>query len=258
MANIEKLKTLLESFWLENSEAITYLEYLKMGTKPASVIANKIWIWRTTIRHTCEILVKKGLMISSKKWNTKYFTPEPPEKIRNLLIIEKNKIEEKQNKLEQNFAELKEIYNPYTKNPKMTYYEWEDWIKKILSDHLKNNIEVLSFIDMNNLMNLSEHIQDWYAKKRINIKIKKKILATTSKEIEEKFSKKEINKKSDLENEVKFIENWKNFYVASYLYEWKFSYITLKKDKYFWAIIEDEEIYNFQKNLFEIIWNNTK
>ena len=49
MANIEKLKTLLESFWLENSEAITYLEYLKMGTKPASVIANKLWIWRTTI-----------------------------------------------------------------------------------------------------------------------------------------------------------------------------------------------------------------
>ena len=255
---MEKLKRLLESFGLENSEAITYLEYLKMGTKPASVIANKLWIWRTTIRHTCEILVKKGLMIASKKWNTKYFTPEPPEKIKNLLIIEKNKLEQKQRNLEESFSDLKEIYNPYSKIPKMTYYEWEDWIKKVLSDHLKDNIEVLSFVDMDNVINLSEHIQDYYAKKKINLKISKKILATSSEKSENKFNQKEINKKSDLQNEIKFIKKWNNFYIASYLYEWRFSYITLKKDKYFWVIIEDEEIYNFQKNLFDIIWENTK
>jgi hypothetical protein len=39
------------------------------------------------------------------------------------LIIEKNKLEEKENKLDNNFPDLLNLYNPYTKVPKMTFYE---------------------------------------------------------------------------------------------------------------------------------------
>ncbi|MDQ7010007.1 MAG: helix-turn-helix domain-containing protein [Candidatus Gracilibacteria bacterium] len=253
MEKLEPLKELLKSFGLENNEAITYLEALKLGTSPASSIAKRVGVSRTSIRYTCEVLVNKGLMISSTKGNTKLFTAETPNKIKNLLIIEKNKLEEKEKKLDDNLDELYKLYNPYTKVPKMTFYEGEEGVKKVLEDHLINNIEIFSFIDMKNVINLSKKIQDWYENKKEKLNIKKNIILSTTKEIEEEFTK---NSGDNKNTDIKYFSG-KDLYIASYLYEGKFSYITLKKNKYFGVIIEDNEIYSFQKNIFDFIWKNS-
>ena len=255
MQNLEPLKELLESFWLENNEAITYLEALKLWTSPASSIANKVWVSRTSIRYTCEVLVKKWLMIASKKWNTKLFTSETPNKLKNLLILEKNKLEIKEKKLSDNFSDLLNLYNPYTKVPKMTFYEWEEWAKKILSDHLKEDIQIYSFIDMDWIVNFFWKIQDWYTKKRIKLNINKKVIFSSTKELNNKFNTSHKNIVSNWFNQTKYIK-WKSLYVASYLYDWKFSYITLRKWKFFWIIIEDEDFYNYHKSIFDFMWEH--
>ena len=162
---MEALKELLESLGLENNEAVVYLESLKLWTVPASSIAKNVWISRTSVRYTCEILIKKGLMIGSQKWNTKLFTAETPQKIKNLIKIEKNKLEEKERKLDNNLDELYNLYNPYTKIPKMTFYEWIDWAKKILNDHLKDGINVYSFIDLEWIISFFERYRSGIQKK---------------------------------------------------------------------------------------------
>ena len=253
MQKLDTLKELLELLWLENNEAITYLEALKLWTSPASSIANKVWVSRTSIRYTCEVLVKKWLMIASKKWNTKLFTPESPEKIKNLLIIEKNKLEIKEKKLNNNFTDLLNLYNPYTKISKTTFYEWEEWIKKLLEDHLKENMQIDSFVDLDKIVEHFSNIQSWYNKQKEKLNIKKRSLISITPEMYKKVTK---NKNINSNNmEIKYF-NWKKFNIVSYLYEWKLSYISLREGKYFWIIIEDEEIYSFQKSIFNFMWEH--
>ena len=254
MTKIEKLKEMLNNFGFENYESEVYLEALKLWTVPASLIAKNIGISRTSVRYTCENLVKKWLMLETTKWNTKYFTAETPNKIKNLLIVEKNKLEEKEKKLQNNIDDLYEIYNPYTKIPKMTFYEWIEGAKKILLDHLKDWNKIYSFIDMEWIINFFWEIQEWYSKKREYIKISKKNIISSNENLEKKFIKKYKNLKQNIQDEVKYIE-WKKLYIVSYLYNWKFSYITLKKWKFFWVIIDDEEFYNYHKTIFDYIWD---
>jgi hypothetical protein len=138
----------------------------------------------------------------------------------------------------------------------MTFYEWEEWVKKVLEDHLKDNTEILSFIDMNWVLGFSKKIQDWYVNKKNKVNIKKKILLTTDTRLEKDFEKEDNNKKSDENNLIRYF-GWKSFYIAWYLYSWKFSYITLKENKYFWVIIEEKDFYNYQKNIFDFMWEHS-
>jgi hypothetical protein len=137
----------------------------------------------------------------------------------------------------------------------MTFYEWVDWAKKILEDHLKEWINIYSFIDMEWIVNFFWEIQDWYTKERLKININKKNIFSSTKESEDKFNQSHRNIASNKLNETRYIK-WKKLYIASYLYNWKFSYITLKKGKFFWAIIDDEEFYNYHKSIFDFMWEN--
>ena len=145
---MNNIKEILDSLWLENNESIVYLEAIKLWTVPASSIANKLNLPRTTIRYACESLVKKWLLISITKWNTKLFTAEHPNKIKNLLQVEKNKLEEKENKLNKVMSDMLQMYNPYTKLPKVTFYEWEEGIKKVLEDTLTSTEIIDSFKEL--------------------------------------------------------------------------------------------------------------
>jgi hypothetical protein len=46
--------------------------------------------------------------------------------------------------------------------------------------------------------------------------------------------------------------------VSFMIYDWKVSYITMEEGSYIWVIIENKQIYNFNKNMFKFIWNNSK
>ncbi len=57
----------LESLGLEAIEAQVYQAALSLGTVPASIVANRLNMPRSSARYTCEQLIKKGLMVGSLK-----------------------------------------------------------------------------------------------------------------------------------------------------------------------------------------------
>ena len=130
-----QVKEILMEIWLEENEVKIYLEALRLWNVPASIIANKLWIPRTTARHWCEQLIKKQLMIWSNKWNTKYFLAEHPNKIKTLIKIKKNILEEKEEETDKIMWDLIKLQNPYTNLPKVTYYEGIEWVMKMLIDN---------------------------------------------------------------------------------------------------------------------------
>ena len=253
---MENIKEILDSLWLENNESIVYLESIKLWTVPASIIANKLNLPRTTIRYACESLVKKSLLISTTKWNTKLFTAEHPNRIKNLLKIEKNKLEEKENKLNNIIWDMIQMYNPYTKLPKVTFYEWEEWIRKVLWDSLTAKEKINSYVDVDEIKWYIDKINKTYVKERTKLKIRKRSIYSDSKKSKDYITG-VYDKIENNINEVKFIDSNKyNLYISFMIYDWKISYITLKENNYVWVIIENEDIYNFHKNIFQFMWDH--
>jgi hypothetical protein len=135
---MENLKTLLGSLGLENQEAEVYLAALRLGTAPASTIAKRVDIPRSTARYTCEQLVAKQLMAESQKGNTKLFTIESPEKLQKLLDLQQGKIKDRQLRLDMAIQDLKRIYNPYTVMPKIRFFEGVNGLIEMFEDVLSD------------------------------------------------------------------------------------------------------------------------
>ena len=255
---MNNIKEILDSLWLENNESIVYLEAIKLWTVPASSIANKLNLPRTTIRYACESLVKKWLLISITKWNTKLFTAEHPNKIKNLLQVEKNKLEEKENKLNKVMSDMLQMYNPYTKLPKVTFYEWEEGIKKVLEDTLTSTEIIDSFADVDLVWQYIFDINKKYWEKRKKLNIKKRMIIPDT-EYSKNYMRNNYESKNDILNTFKFLStNEYDLYISFMIYDSKIAYITLEEWSYIWVIIENKQIYNFHKNMFKFIWNNLK
>ena len=254
MENLQEIKSILRELWLEEKEVNIYFACLKFWTTVSSNIWKILEIPKSTARYWLESLVKKQMMIKTQKWNTTIFTPEHPEKLKNLLIIEKNKIENKENKLNRIMWDLVWLYNPYTKIPKVTFYEGIDWIKKVLDDSLTSREIIDWYVNMDDVVDTVSDINLKYVQNRIKLKVKKRSIYANSKKTKEYMKK---MYKSDSLNEIKFIDsNEYELYIYFAIYDEKISYITYKNNNYIWVIIQNEDIYHFHKNIFKFMWNH--
>lgn len=253
---MENITKILDSLWLENNESIVYLESIKLWTQPASSISNRLNIPRSSARYTCEQLVKKWLMVSTTKANTKLFTAENPQKIKILLQVEKNIIEEKEIKLNKVMSKMLQMYTPYTKLPKVTFYEWEEWIKKVLWDSLTTKETIDSITDVDAIKGYLDNVNQKYVNERKKLKIKKRSIYWNSNKSKD-YLNKLYSKLNNEFNEVKFIDSDKyKLYVNLMIYDNKVTFITLNDNSYMWVIIENSDIYNHQKNQFKFMWDH--
>lgn len=120
---MKNILTFLKEFGLSELEARVYEIALGLGTFPASIIGNRLNIPRSTARYTCESLVHKGLMIETKKANTKLFVAENPTKLFALHNTEEERLIQRKEQLMTFVKELQQVYNPNAKLPRVTFYE---------------------------------------------------------------------------------------------------------------------------------------
>lgn len=142
---MDPIEQFLASIGLEPLESKLYITALSFGTVPASVLANKLEIPRSTARYTCEQLIRKKLMVESKKGNTKLFTPENPTKLASILYDEEMQLKQKHNQLPLITKTLQKIYNPHTSIPDVTFYDGDDGVEKMLMDLSKEPGEMYTF-----------------------------------------------------------------------------------------------------------------
>lgn len=256
MGNTSHLKATLSELWFDNKEIDIYLSALKIGTCVTSTISSMLDLPKTTTRHSMESLAKKWLMTKSQKWNTTYFTPEHPNTLKNLLVIEKNKIEQNEHRLDNVMWDLIWLYNPHTKIPKVTFYEWIEWVQKVLEDSLNASEVIDSFVNVDDIIDNDEVniINKKYTEHRISREAKKRSIYSSSiktKEyLESLYSKKSLN-------EIKYLDSTEyNLYVSFMMYDWKISYITFKENSLIWVIIQNNDVYNFHKSIFKFMWKH--
>lgn len=132
----------LEKIGLNKKESQAYLELLKLGTQPASVIAKKMTIPRSTAHFLLENLVERRFCTHTKKGNSFLFTAEPPQNIVKILETEKEKeIQQKNNQidlLKKIAPEMEGIMSKYTDIPQITFYEGIAGILKMFKQKAAN------------------------------------------------------------------------------------------------------------------------
>jgi sugar-specific transcriptional regulator TrmB len=248
-----KIKDQLQSLGFDEKEIIVYLECLKSKEGLfVSEISEKTEIKRSTVNIVLLRLIKKGLVTHHELGRRKRYTAENPEHVINSFKEILNEIEYKLPKI---YSEIKKI--PSTK---IRLYQGKDGVVKMfndifltirMSDDLDNEMLSISAIDQMDIA--VNNIQSKIEKKRTHHRIKLRIL-TPDGPLAEKIKNADSNK--TLRN-THFFSDKKNLFNISFnIYAGSVSMFNLKGEPV-GVIIEDRNLAESMRILFEIIWENT-
>ena len=145
-------------------------------------------------------------------------------------------------------------YNLVHSKPGVKFYEGFEGIKRVLWDTLTAKETIMSYSDVEAIDKFMPELNKEYVARRNRLKIKKRAII-----LDTPFAR-------------KFLENYftditENRFIASALfpfntimqiYDSKVSYITLSQDSNIGVIIEDKNIYQMHRSVFEDSWSHAK
>lgn len=255
-------KDLFLSSGLSENEAIVYEYLLKSGKTTAGDIIKKTPLKRGVVYNALADLIAKNLVSENKikakgvqgKNIISEFAPNHPENLRNYLENEKKKLEKAENNLQANISSLVSDFSLVSGRPGVRYFEGIDGIKKVLEDTLTSKEIIYAYSDIEAIVKYIDKINSQYAKKRESLEIKKKAIL-----IDSPFVRNYLSGYHTKVTENKFIDSeWLPFNSLMQIYDGKVAYVTLSEESKIGVIIEDKNIYQMHKALFEFTWIHAK
>ncbi len=234
---------------------VDILEYLyKKKQARASEIARKIKKSRAIVYKDLEELALFGVIERDDKPNQislfKITHPSQMEK----LFDEREQTIKKDRELFNNYLpDMVSKYNLINNKPGVRFYEGLEGVKKVIFDTLSADEVVYTYADMEKVNKYIRKINEDYAKKRDKLDIKKKALIVDS-DYSRKFFKDYHKQTTD----IKFVKGVERFATVMQIYSNKISYITLSDESMIGVIIEDKNIYQMHRTLFEKDWKLAK
>lgn len=240
----------LQELGLPEKEARVYLAALELGSSTVQNISRKSGVNRATAYLYVESLIKRGLMSSVIRGKKRYFNAESPDQLVRLLEIEKKEIDSKKEEFEKRLPELQAIFNLAEEKPKVRFFEGVEGIRTIQKDILdtKEIKEIDEFVSLDDAYevfppNDYDHRHDM-EKKLENSSIR--VIYTSSKG-PILLSKRENEK-------YKFVPKEKMpFHTEIAIYNDKVAFISYKS-KLLGVIIENKEIFDSMRAIFNLAW----
>jgi sugar-specific transcriptional regulator TrmB len=249
-----KIEQVLKNLGLEDKEPEIYLALIKTpGAQPASVIATRANLNRTTVYKTLVKLVSKGLVTKTQLHGSTCFFAEDPENRLKILI------DERQRQLGEINQSIMEALPLLTINedsvdslPKIRYYEGIEGIKQIYESVLKTGEDVYRYGDITKIYEALGIYTDEYIKKRNEVGI-------TTYAIMPLYEKenKQAKKNTQEHRQVLYIP-YKLFPIEGEvrIFGDKVAIISLRKESPIGVIIESQTIAKMFYYIFMLTWNN--
>ncbi|MCX6789663.1 MAG: hypothetical protein NTZ42_03600 [Candidatus Gribaldobacteria bacterium] len=244
----EKLKKILLNLGLNEKEASVYLVALTLGPSTILKIASSAELKRTTVYSVVELLKQKGLMnIEIKGWK-KLFVAENPEKL-NLIL------ETKRGQLKKSLPEFSLLYNQKDSGSLIKYYEGREAVKSVYENILNDIRPHEDYLVIGNQdlwLGLDKRYFAKFIKQRARLNINIKLILQDSaitrkhKEVERNFNEKIkiLPKETTLNTNLvitpsRVIINQLTLPIMA-------------------MVIENKNIANTHRELFDIIWKSIK
>jgi len=234
----------LEEFGLRKNKAVVYLALLELGSGTVLEIAKKAGLPRTTTHEITQQLLGLGLCGFVHKGRARIYTAESPDRLQGLL-------KERERRLQNILPELRLMVNTKGARPRARMYEGVAGVKTVFEDTLTaRNKTLRGILSMSDLYNMpGKDFMDDYVQRRISAGIALRVVRSEINEIEETWPS------SASENrELRYAPPGIVFPMTLYLYDNKVGIIGTEKEN-FGMIIESEDFYLTQNNLFSVLWD---
>ena len=143
---------------LNQKETESYLRLLELWSQPISVLAKHVNMPRSSMYLVLDELIKKWFVESFKNSWITYVKSISPDRIKDLLNIKKQKIDNNIGLLNENLSKLKKIESRMSITPKITFYEWKDEVMKVYENVLKEKWFVAIFNPKSLKIHLSKYL----------------------------------------------------------------------------------------------------
>lgn len=237
----------IQSLGLNEKEAKVYLASLELGQATVQKISAKADIKRPTTYFIIEGLMERGLMSSYYQGKKQFFMAEMPERILDLIAKERKELELREEQFKRLLPELQSINNRNKDKPVVKYYEGKDGILTMTLENLKlkknqtfDNFFSRDFVDKIMTPDDLKLIRD----ARLENKVRARAIYTRDKGSLENIENAEIIRVSSEEFpvscDIAFYED--RVRIASF------------EDRIMGVVIEDKEIAQSLRALFELAW----
>ncbi len=243
------ITNILSSFDLGNKEIKVFNKVLELWSQPASNIARVLEMPRNTVRSILDWLVKKTLLIKTNRANVQYYCVESKKNIIKYLKHKKvktnEKIDEQISLLENYWDEFDLKFRSKTR-PKITFYEWLDWIEKVYEDTLTASWEIKSWATFETMhWVLPKYFKTYYQKRA-----KKWIMIHSIHPDTEVSRERKRNDKKELRDSLLVPADKFHCSPEIQVYNDKVNIVSWKEK--LWIIIESQEIAEAISSIFDL------
>lgn len=246
---------LLRNVGLSEIQAKTLDFLIRNGESKAKSITKDTGLARGVVYKALDELISLKLAEKTEKPNqVATFQAEHPSRIEDFFAEKENQAKKRKNEFLETLPEIISAYNLGSNKPGVKFLEGEDGIRIALFDTLKNTSEICTFADVHAVKTNITEINEEYAEKRKKLGIKKRVIVADTEENRAYFSN-YYSSHAGTDTEVKFIKKeFCYFQTSMQIYSNKVSYQTLDKENKIAVIIEDKNIFEMHKLLFEYMW----
>ena len=246
------MDTIKESLLLigcSEKEMLLYLAAYKIGTAPLNELAKAAKLQRSTAYVICGQLVEKNLFEQDHRNYKQKYTAVAPEKLIRMVEARKRRLGRSSIHLQENLAGLKELYGSKDTIPQVTTYQGKSGLVAVWNDILSTEHEILLWTNQTmerRLFETKQHGQ--FIRERMRKQIPIRVLAVDTPDGRDLLV--DDNKRN---RHTKILDASAQFTAETYLYDNKVAIIDHTTD-IVGVIIENKQIYEAQRAMFELAW----
>lgn len=239
----------LEKLGLKKNNAHIFVILMKLWTCNLSKITKNSKLAKTSIYNALKELADLGLITKVQiNWSPSYTTRWVPG-LEKLIKGEIRGAHRKNEILHSLAPDLETLATSNFQDPNIHMFIWKHWIEQALEDSLSSSETILSYINFDDLNKYFIDIHESYIKKRKAKKLQKMILA-----IKTPSSLKYATKYDQDVTKIRFLKSKWIWHMGVNIYDSKVVFITHRELQPVAIIIEDSQVYKFQKTLFLELW----
>ncbi len=234
---------------LEPSVAKIYTILVENNELPVGEIITKSELSRAGAYDALNLLLAQGYVEYRKEGRNAYYKALHPNKLFALIEQKKRDGVLFEQEMNETIRSLVGAYNLANNRPGVRFFEGEEGIRKVTFDSLEAKDEILTYLDVDATQKYIPELNKEYVAERVKLGIKKRQIAPDT-----SFTRERYKKYSPLLEVRLMPANIKPFKTIVQIYNKKVSFTTLNEQKKIGILIEDEQISELHRSIFEFVW----
>lgn len=247
------IKSLIE-YGLTDREAVVYLSLLELEVASANEIAKNAGVKRSSAYVVLESLKKKGLVGVSEDQKIQEYVATSPEALLYSIESEVREKEATKTKIEKILPELKALSKDVKERPKVKVFEGKQGLINALEETLKSKEKIIRlFSSAENAFKVSPEYWKIYGQKRVELGIKQLGILADNQTAHELFKLCPKTYDSVLLPPDKY-----PFSIDMMVTDDKVGYLFSNNDNVTTVVMENKQIADATKVLFDLAWKESK